>query len=62
MNQTLSLNTTLYYDKKELNYYEKKANLDIILIFPSEKKLAGNVKLNLAHYANYYMNSFFLLV
>ena len=57
INQKLSLKTTLYYDNKTGVYLEKKATLDIILIFPNEKKLAGSLKLNLAHYANYYMNS-----
>jgi hypothetical protein len=57
LQQNLSLKTTLYFDHKLNIYHDKKAILDIILIFPNEKKLAGTLKINLAHYANYYMNS-----
>lgn len=61
-NQTLCLRTTLYYDKKQNKYQEKKAILEIILVFPNEKKLAGIMKINLAHYANYYMNSILIII
>lgn len=45
-------NTTLYYHKKNKKFLAKTAQIDVVLVFKEEKKVAGFVKLDLANYPN----------
>lgn len=44
--------STLYFSRKKEVYQEKNAQIDIILLWESEKKLFGVIKFDLAKYAN----------
>ena len=55
--EKITLQATLYFSKKKKVYQEKPMFIRLLLILPTETKVAGIVKLDLAKYANYYENS-----
>lgn len=55
--EKLTFQSTLYYSKKKKTYQEKPLLIKILLVLPTEAKVAGLLKLDLAKYANYYENS-----
>jgi hypothetical protein len=56
-NGKIEASTNLCFDKKSQIFLEKIINLDVILIFPNEVKLAGKIRIDLAFYANLCKNS-----
>ena len=55
--EKLTMQATLYFSKKKKVYQEKPLVIKVLLVLPTETKVAGFIKLDLAKYANYYENS-----
>lgn len=50
--ETLSLDLTLYMDKKRKKYLDKFLEINVILLLQTEEKLAGSTKINVADFLN----------
>jgi len=50
--ERLNIPATLFYVKKKDRYLPKEASLELHIITPSTKRLAGLTKFDLAHFAN----------
>jgi len=58
--EKITIQSTLYFSKKKKVYQEKPLFIRVLLVLPTETKVAGVLKLDLAKYANYYENSFLI--
>lgn len=50
--ETFRQTSTLYFHKKNKKFLPKPAQIDIILLFKEERKMAGFIKFDLASYPN----------
>lgn len=50
--ESIKIDLTLYYDKKNHKYLDKMIRLNVILLLPNEEKLAGTFDFNVANFLN----------